>query len=72
MKFGDHLIAIREARGLTQEQFAQLVGLSQGAISHLETNRREPTLRTLCKIKIRLGLKSMDVLTDPVCDSAEP
>lgn len=69
MHFGEHLIKIREMRGITQDELAALTGLTQGAISHLETNKRQPNLATLCKIKRGLGLKSMDTLTSPVCDS---
>lgn len=36
------LKALREKRGLTQEQLAEKAGLSRGYLARLETRRQEP------------------------------
>lgn len=40
----NHIKALREKTGLSQEGFGALLGLSQGAIGHYENNRRTPGL----------------------------
>lgn len=51
---------LREAKGLTQEQLARKVGVSQGYLAHLEsggrTNPSLPLLRRLAKaLKVKVG-----------------
>jgi transcriptional regulator with XRE-family HTH domain len=41
---------IREEKGLTQTQLAILAKISQSYLSELESNKKSPTLRQLCKI----------------------
>lgn len=41
---------LREKRGITQEQLANMVGISRAALSHYEKGRREPDYDTLSKI----------------------
>ena len=40
----------RESTGLTQEEFAERVGISQAAVSHYESGRRIPDLESFRKI----------------------
>jgi len=42
--------ALRERRGLTQEQLAENAGVSRTYLARLETARQDPTLATLEKI----------------------
>ena len=52
MKFSKRLIELRKAKDITQEQLAELVGISRSAISLYEIDKREPdfdTLRILAK-----------------------
>ncbi|WP_373565539.1 helix-turn-helix transcriptional regulator, partial [Staphylococcus aureus] len=44
---GENVRRIRQDRGLTQEQFADLSGFSQQYLSGLERGRRNPTVVTL-------------------------
>ena len=49
--------AIRERRGLTQEQLAEKAGIGRSYLARLETARQDPTLSTLEKIAKALGVK---------------
>jgi transcriptional regulator with XRE-family HTH domain len=51
------LKAIRERRGLTQEQLAEKSGVSRTYLARLETGRQDPTLSTLEKLAKALGVK---------------
>jgi len=52
----------RLAIGLSQEKFAEKVGLSMRSISLLETGKQQPTLSTLNKISQALNLKTSELL----------
>lgn len=47
MKYGGILRACRERAGLSQEELAFQLHLSQSDVSKLETNVKEPTITTL-------------------------
>ncbi len=53
---------LREAKGLTQEQLAQLLGVTQGTIAHWESGARTPTLMNMVKIADVLGVSLDEVL----------
>lgn len=44
---GSRIREARKARGLTQEQLAELTGLDRVAVGYLEQGRRAPRLKTL-------------------------
>lgn len=48
------LVAKRKSSGLTQEQFAELLGVSQSAVARIEAGDRDPRLSTL--VRYALGL----------------
>lgn len=50
IKCGDRIANLREKRGLTQEELSSKLGISRAALSHYETNRREPDYETLRNI----------------------
>ncbi|ANE46400.1 XRE family transcriptional regulator [Paenibacillus swuensis] len=50
MPYGTIIHNLRERRGLTQEELSNRLGISRAALSHYETNRREPDYETLTKI----------------------
>lgn len=49
--------ALRERRGLTQEQLAEKAGISRTYLARLETARQDPTLSTLEKLAKALRVK---------------
>jgi len=56
MKIQQHLVALRETRGLSQRSAAKLLGASQPYIAKLETGAgRNPGVRTLVKYATALG-----------------
>ena len=64
-KFAISLIALRESRGLTQEQLAAQTGIDQSDISRMERGSANPTEKTLIRIADALGaeLKLVDRVT---------
>jgi transcriptional regulator with XRE-family HTH domain len=59
---GRNLRRLREKRGLTQEQFADLSGFSQQYISGLEKGRRNPTIITIYELSVALGVSHLDLV----------
>lgn len=55
MKIGATIAALRKARGATQEQLAQAVGVSTPAVSKWETGATCPDIALLCPIARFLG-----------------
>ena len=51
------MIEIREKKGLTQRQLAELTGMKQPAIARLEKLQKIPHLTTLIKFLAPLGYK---------------
>ncbi|HJZ92645.1 MAG TPA: helix-turn-helix transcriptional regulator [Gemmataceae bacterium] len=54
--FGDTLKSLREKKGLSQQELADLAGTSQKAISFWEMGKREPALSNLQKLCTALGV----------------
>jgi DNA-binding XRE family transcriptional regulator len=55
LRIEQELIALREARGLSQAQVAKLLGVSQPAVAKIESGSENLTLRTLVKMVTALG-----------------
>jgi len=64
-RLGQNLRALRLARGLSQEEFADLLGYHRTYIGGLERGERNVTLQTLARLADELG-------TDPVALLEEP
>lgn len=47
---------IRKKKGLSQTDFAKLVGLTQASLSHIESNRKKPNPGTIAKISAALDI----------------
>jgi transcriptional regulator with XRE-family HTH domain len=56
MNFGRRLAKIRAGAGHTQRSLAKAAGLSQSAISQLESGLRNPTYETICRIATAMKL----------------
>ena len=69
----DTKITIREARknaGVTQDELAREVGVTQGAVTQWETGRAAPSLPMFIKVAQALGC-SLDDLVDSPDDESE-
>jgi transcriptional regulator with XRE-family HTH domain len=65
---GRNVKRLRQKRGLTQEQFAELSGFSQQYISSLEHGQRNPTIITLYELSVALGVGHVDLVRPPKRD----
>ncbi len=54
---------LREAKNLSQYEFAPLIGLKQATYANYETGKTQPTIETLCKIADFYGV-SLDFLCE--------
>ena len=59
---GRNVRRIRQKKGLTQEQFAEVSGFSQQYLSSLENGRRNPTVVTVYELAEALGVGHLDLL----------
>jgi transcriptional regulator with XRE-family HTH domain len=59
---GRNVRRIRQKKGLTQEQLAEISGFSQQYISGLEQGRRNPTVVTLYELSSALGVSHLDLV----------
>jgi transcriptional regulator with XRE-family HTH domain len=59
---GRNVRRIRQKRGLTQEEFAEVSGFSQQYISSLEQGQRNPTVITLYELATALGVSHLDLV----------
>jgi predicted transcriptional regulator len=64
IRLATELRALREKRGLSQRQLAELVGTTQSAIARLEGGRISPSLPTLDRIAAALGAEVTITFTD--------
>lgn len=55
-KLGEHVRRTREERGLQGKELAQLVNITPGYLSQIETGKSEPTLKVLRRIASALGV----------------
>ncbi len=59
---GRNVRRLRQRKGLTQEEFAEISGFSQQYISSLERGRRNPTIVTLYELATALGVSHMELV----------
>lgn len=59
----ENMRKLRKAKGLKQKELAEMVGLSESAISQLESGKRFPSYETLLKIAEALDCESSDLLS---------
>lgn len=65
LRFGLRVIEARQAVGLTQEQLAELVGLSRRQMNRVEAGTANITLETLAEISLALQLDPQQLFTPP-------
>ena len=59
---GRNVKRVRQEKGLTQEQLAELSGFSQQYISGLEQGKRNPTVVSLYELATALGVSHMELV----------
>ena len=59
---GRNVKRVRQEKGLTQEQLAELSGFSQQYVSGLEQGRRNPTIVSLYELATALGVSHMELV----------
>lgn len=55
------VVAARQKLGLTQDQLAEKAGCAPLTVSHIESGRRNPTLKSLSLVATALGLDIRDL-----------
>jgi transcriptional regulator with XRE-family HTH domain len=60
--FTTNLRAAREAAGLTQEELANAIGTTQAYYSKVEGGHHDPSVRTVAKIAVGLGVTAADLM----------
>jgi transcriptional regulator with XRE-family HTH domain len=65
---GENVRRIRQKKGLTQEQLADISGFSQQYISGLERGQRNPTVVTVYELASALGANYLDLMRPPPLD----
>jgi DNA-binding XRE family transcriptional regulator len=64
IRIASEIRALREKKGLSQRQLAELVGTTQSAIARLEAGNVSPSLPTLDKIAAALGAEVSLTIVD--------
>lgn len=62
---GRSLEYLRKARGLTQDQLAKISGIPRTTLSHIESGEGNPSLKTLSKLALALGVPYEELITAP-------
>lgn len=62
LKIGANIKAVRKARGMTQEQLADKMGVVKATISSWEIDRTQIKLENLAELCAALGCQSEDLL----------
>jgi transcriptional regulator with XRE-family HTH domain len=62
-KFGQHLRGIRAQRGMTQEEFAEMLEISVDFLSLIERGRNAPSFETIERIAKRLRVSVAELFT---------
>lgn len=57
MNLGQGIKSVRERCGLSQEQFAERIDITNQYVSMMETNRKTPSWRMLCRMAGGLGIE---------------
>lgn len=60
--FGQRLAALRQERGWTQPQLAELLGVSVKTVTYYERSARNPTAKTLDRIAEVLGVEPSELI----------
>lgn len=64
-RFVENTNAIREAKGLSIQALADLIGMRRPDLSDLLSGKHSPTLQTLERIAKGLGVDSVELIAQP-------
>lgn len=64
MKIGSNIKLYRKQKGLTQKQLAEKIGTTDSAITRYESDSREPSIETITKIAVALGVPVSKLIED--------
>lgn len=62
---GLNVWSIRELAGMTQKQLAERAGIKQPRIADIERDETNPTLMTISRIAVALGVTASELLAEP-------
>jgi transcriptional regulator with XRE-family HTH domain len=65
LQLGENLRALRQARGLSQEAFAEILDVHRTYMGGVERGERNLTLRSVERIAARLGVDPIELLEPP-------
>ena len=71
MSLGLRIKTLRKAKSLTQQQLADLVGVSRIYIQALESNRRLPSMKLLQRLAENLDVRVADIVRNGNTDKTE-
>ena len=60
-KLSARLVELRRKADMTQEELAELAEIDRVALANIETGRRRPTVTTIHRIAVGLGVSVEDV-----------
>ena len=63
-RLAQNLRKLRQAKGLSQEEFAHQAGLHRTYVSDLERGSRNPTITVVDKLAVALGVPVGDLLDE--------
>jgi len=69
MTFGERLRELRKARGYTQEQLANKIGVAKTTITGYEKNNREPNVLTITKLAQALDVSGNELICVATTDA---
>ena len=64
MKFSEKIVRLRKIKGITQDEFANAVGVSRQAVYKWECGQSYPEAMKLIEIKALFGISIDDLLDD--------
>ena len=63
--FGRSLRAYRRSRGLSQEHFAEIIGVHRTYMGGVERGERNLTLKSIERIAARIDIPALELLNEP-------
>jgi transcriptional regulator with XRE-family HTH domain len=61
-KFGNMVLFYRTNNGMTQAEMADVLGISQGMVSHIELGRHKPRIAIIKKFCYRFDVPLMSLI----------